>query len=75
MLKIKPLKRCRRFGSFIVNFEHVSQLCSTLSIVNFEQVNAGWYAEVNATNHKARKNKSGEKAVLADRTKVITMIK
>ena len=75
MLKIKPPKRCCRFGGFIVNFEHVSQLCSSLSIVNFKQVNAGWDAEVNATNHKARKNNSGGKAVLADRTKVITMIK
>ena len=27
---------------FIVNFKHISHLCSTASIVNFEQVNAGW---------------------------------
>ena len=27
---------------FIVNFEHISHLCSSVSIVNFEQVNAGW---------------------------------
>ena len=74
-LKIKPPKRCRRFGGFIVNFQHDSQLCSKVSIVNFEQVNVDGDAEVNATNHKAWKNKSGEKAVLADRTKVITMIK
>ena len=26
----------------IVNFEHISHLCSSVSIVNFEQVNAGW---------------------------------
>ena len=26
---------------FIVNFEHISLLCSSVSIVNFEQVNAG----------------------------------
>ena len=32
----------RRFGVFIVNFEHISHLCSNVSIVNFEQVNAGW---------------------------------
>ena len=32
----------RRFGVFIVNFEHTSYLCSSVSIVNFEQVNAGW---------------------------------
>ena len=40
----KPPKRrhWRRFGSFIVNFEHISHLCSSVSNVNFEQVNAGW---------------------------------
>ena len=32
----------RRFGVFIVNFEHISHLCSSVSIVNSEQVNAGW---------------------------------
>ena len=26
----------------IVNFEHISHFCSIVSIVNFEQVNAGW---------------------------------
>ena len=31
-----------RFGVFIVNFEHISHLCSSVSIANFEQVNAGW---------------------------------
>ena len=43
-LTIKPPKRRRwcRFGGFIVNFEHISHLFSTVSIVNFEQVNAGW---------------------------------
>ena len=42
--KLKPPKRrqCRRFGGFIVNFQHISHLCPTVSIVNFEQVNAGW---------------------------------
>ena len=44
-LKIKPPKRRHRFGGFIVNFEHFSHLCFSVSIVNFEQVNAGW--EVN----------------------------
>ena len=39
-LTIKLPKRCqwRRFGSFIVNFEHISHLCSSVSIVDFEQV-------------------------------------
>ena len=31
-----------RSGVFIVNFEHVSTPCSSVSIVNFEQVNVGW---------------------------------
>ena len=41
---IKPPKRrqCCRFGGFIVNFEHISHLCSSSSIVNFEHVIAGW---------------------------------
>ena len=36
------VNKWRRFGVFIVNFEHISHLCSSVSIVNFEQVNAGW---------------------------------
>ena len=31
-----------RFGIFIANFEHISHLCSNVSIVNFEHVIAGW---------------------------------
>ena len=31
-----------RFDVFIVNFEHISHLCSSVSIVNFEHVIAGW---------------------------------
>ena len=57
-LKIETLKqRCeicsklrRRFGVFIVNFEHISHLCYSVSIVNFEHVIAGW--EVTRTNLK-----------------------
>ena len=30
----------RRSGVFIVNFEHMSHICSSVSSVNFEQVNA-----------------------------------
>ena len=37
-LTIKTPKR--RFGVFIVNFEYISHLCSNISTVNFEQVNA-----------------------------------
>ena len=42
-LIIKPPKRrqWRRFGGVIVNFQHISHLCSSVSIVNSEQVNAG----------------------------------
>ena len=32
----------RRFGVFIVNFEHILHPCSSVSIVNFEHVIAGW---------------------------------
>ena len=43
-LTIKPPKRChwRRFGGFIVNFEHILHLSCSVSNVDFEQVNAGW---------------------------------
>ena len=42
-LTIKTSKRRHwvRFGVFIVNFGHISHLCSSVSIVNIEQVNAG----------------------------------
>ena len=32
----------RRFGGFIFNLEHILHLFSSVSVVNFEQVNAGW---------------------------------
>ena len=32
----------RRFGGFIVNFEHISYLCSSVSIAKFQHVIAGW---------------------------------
>ena len=35
-------KAWRRFGGFIVNFEHISHLFFSVSIVNFEQANAGY---------------------------------
>ena len=43
-LTIKTPKRSqwRRFAVFIVNFEHISHLCSSASIVSFEHVIAGW---------------------------------
>ena len=35
-------KATKTTPGFIVNFEHISHLCSSVSIVNFEQINAGW---------------------------------
>ena len=35
-------RQWRRFGVFIVNFEHISHLYSSVSIVNLEHVIAGW---------------------------------
>ena len=32
----------RRFCVFIVNFEHISHFCFSVSIIKFEQVNASW---------------------------------
>ena len=40
-IKIPEQRHWRRSGVFVVNFERIS-LCSCVSIVNFEQVNAGW---------------------------------
>ena len=41
-VKIPERRQWRRSGIFIVNFEHNFTPFSTVSIVNFEQVNAGW---------------------------------
>ena len=51
-LTIKTPKRrhWRRFGVFIVNFEHISHLCSSVSIASFEQVNVGWVIIKTAKN-------------------------
>ena len=35
--------------NFIVNFEHISHVCSNVSIANFEQVNAGFINNNNST--------------------------
>ena len=39
------------------NFEHISHICSSVSIVNFEQVNAGWEKRDHKKN-KIRRNDS-----------------
>ena len=57
MLKItKPPKwhQWRRFGSFIANFEHISHFCSSVSIVNFERVIAGWDAPIFFLHYQVR---------------------
>ena len=41
-IKLPKRRYWRRFGSFIVNFEHISHLCSSVSIVDFEQVKVKW---------------------------------
>ena len=41
-VKTPKQRHWRHFGVFIVDFEHISHLCSGVSIANFEQVNAGW---------------------------------
>ena len=41
-MKFSIKVRRRRFGGFIVSFEHISHLCSSVSIVNFEHVIADW---------------------------------
>ena len=42
-LTIEPPKRrqWRCFGGFIVNFEHITRLCSSVSTVKFKHVIAG----------------------------------
>ena len=37
----------RRFGGFFVNIEHISHLCSSVSIINFEHAIAGWVDSYN----------------------------
>ena len=41
----------RRFGVFIVNFEHISHLCSSASVIDFEHVIAGWVVNLNNSNY------------------------
>ena len=41
-IKTPKRRKWRRFGVFIVNFEHISHLCSIVSIIYFEHVIAGW---------------------------------
>ena len=41
-IKIPERRHWCRFGIFIGNFEHISHLSPSISIANFEQVNAGW---------------------------------
>ena len=43
MFRVNNKDKWHRFGVFIVNFEHISHLCSGVSVVNFEHVTAGWF--------------------------------
>ena len=42
-IKTPEERHGRLSGVIVISFEHIS-LCSTVFIVNFEQVNAGWVA-------------------------------
>ena len=53
-MKTPKRRHWLRFGVFIVNFEHISQLCSSVSIVNFEQGNAGWVTVLKALSREFR---------------------
>ena len=46
-LKIETKRQWHRFSGFIVNFEHILHLCSSVSIANFEHVIAGWVLDCN----------------------------
>ena len=41
-IKTPERRQWRRFGVFIFNFEHISHLCSRVSIANFVIVIVGW---------------------------------
>ena len=41
-IKIPERRQWCRSGIFIVNFEHIPHLCSSVSVVNLEHVIAGW---------------------------------
>ena len=42
MFKTNNKQQWRHSAIFIVNFKHISDLVLVFSIINFEQVNAGW---------------------------------
>ena len=41
-IKTSERRHGRRSGVFIINFEHISHLFSSVSTVDFEQVNVSW---------------------------------
>ena len=41
-IKMPKRRHWHRFSVFIVNFDRISHLCFSVSIVNFEHVIAGW---------------------------------
>ena len=52
MIKTPKRSHWRRFGVFIVNSEHISHRCSSVSVVNFEQVNAELGIHLNLHNSR-----------------------
>ena len=59
MFKVND-KTPKRFGAFIVNFEHISHLCSSVFIGNIEQENTGWYGY---TKYHKDRNKDGGRII------------
>ena len=49
----------RRFGGFIVNFAHISHLCFSVSIVNFEHVIASWDVNKSSYHFGTRERNAG----------------
>ena len=58
-IKTPEQRQWCRFSISMVNFEHISHTpCSSVSVINFEQVNAGWVrtqvrlnSRANSDNH------------------------
>ena len=58
--KTPKRRHWHRFGAFIVNFEHISHLCFSVFIGNFEQENTGWDGY---TKYHRDRNKDGGRII------------
>ena len=47
-VKTPKQRQWHRFDVFVVNFEHISHLCSSVSIVNFKHVIASWVVSIHS---------------------------